>query len=98
MNFEKEFEWERFAVMEDTFDALAHVAGHAPIGTYDRRSTLKAFNQFRNLKQDYGNIKSFAEHLYNISRYFKVRENSELIGEASRKLSNFADAYEMFLI
>lgn len=98
MNFEKEFERERFKVMEDTFDALVHVAGHAPIGTYDGRSTLKAFKQFRKLKQDYGNIKSFAEHLYNISRYFKVRENGDLIGEASRKLSNFADAYEMFLI
>ncbi len=98
MNFEKEFEWAKFKVMEDTFDALVHVARHAPHGTYDGRSTLKAFNQFRNLKQDYGNIKSFAEHLYNISRYFKVRENSELIGETSKKLSNFADAYEMLLI
>ncbi|MBQ2654276.1 MAG: hypothetical protein IJF83_12015 [Methanobrevibacter sp.] len=98
MNFEKEFEWAKFKAMEDTFDALAHVAAHAPIGTYDGRATLKAFNKFRDIKQDYGNLKSFAEHLYNISRYFKVRENSELIGEASRKLSNFADAYEMFLI
>lgn len=98
MNFEKEFEWAKFKVMEDTFDALAHVAGHAPHGTYDGRSTLKAFNKFRTMKQDYGNIKSFAQHLCNISRYFKIPENSKIINEAGKNLNCFANNYEMFLI
>ena len=94
---EKEFERQKFTVMEETFDALAHVAGHSPVGTYDGKSTIKAFKTFRTMKHSYAQIKSFAEHLYNISRYFNVRENSELIRKTSRNLSHFADAYEMFL-
>ena len=97
MNMEKEFETQKFRVTEDTFDALVSVAGHAPVGTYDGRSSMKAFKKFQNLTVKYANLISFAEYLCSISRYFKVPEHSETIKEAGKKLNRFANNYEMFL-
>ena len=97
MNMEKQFEDAKFKVMEDTFDALVSVAGHSPVGTYDGRSTMKAFKTFQTMKINYAQLISFAQHLCNISRYFKIPEHSETIKTAGKKLNRFANNYEMFL-
>lgn len=98
MNFEQEFEYAKFQVMEDTFDNLVTVVGHTDeIGVYDTRASMKAFRRLQTLKINYGSLKDFADYLYNISRYFKIPENSELIKETSKKLNRFAESYSMFL-
>lgn len=98
LNIEKEFETQKFNIMENTFDALVAVAGHSPVGTYDGRSAMKAFKKFQNIKVTYANLISFAEYMYSISRYFKIAENQKLFKNISRKLKQFANNYEMFLL
>jgi hypothetical protein len=97
MDIQKEFENAKFDVMENTFDALVKVAGYSEYKTYDHRAGMRAFKRFQNLKHSYGCIKEFAEYLYNISRYFKVKEYSDLLRDASKKLNRFAESYSMLL-
>lgn len=97
MNFEKEFEYAKFKVMENTFDVLANIAAHGSSKTYDYRASMKSFKKFQNLKQTYGCIKEFANHLYNISKYFTVRENADRVKQIARQLNSFAESYSMLL-
>ena len=98
MDIMAEFEYARFKVMEDTFDALVAVVGHTEeIGIYDTRAGMKAFRRLQKLKINYGSIKDFADYLRNMTRYFKNAENAELIRNISKRLNNFAESYRMLL-
>ena len=97
MDIMNEFEWAKFNIMEDTFDALVKVVNGAEYKTYDYRASMKAFKRLQNLKNNYGAIKDFADYLFNISRYFTIRENAEILKTISRRLNRFAENYMMLL-
>ena len=99
MNDFEIFQTEKSKVMNEVYTALIKVIGFTKkFGTYDVRACKKASQKLRNLKFSYGNLLDFADYLCNISKYFTIEENKELISHAGRKLYGFTRTYEMLLL
>ena len=89
---------EESKVMNLVYTALMKVLGETQkFGTYDVRACRKASKKLMELKLTYGALLSFADYLCNISKYFTIKENNELVGNAGKKLYAFAMNYEMLL-
>lgn len=99
MNDFEIFQTEKRKVMNEIYTALIKVIGFTQkFGTYDVKACKKASKKLTNLKFIYGNLLEFADYLCNISTYFTIKENKELISRAGKRLYSFTRAYEMLLL
>lgn len=93
------FQTEKSKVMNEVYTALIKVIGFTKkFGTYDVKACKKASHKLQNIKFTYGSLLDFADYLCNISKYFTIKENKELIGNAGKKLYCFTRNYEMLLL
>lgn len=93
------FQTEKSKVMNEVYTALIKVIGFTKkFGTYDVKACKKASHKLQNIKFTYGSLLDLADYLCNISKYFTIKENKELIGNAGKKLYGFTRKYEMLLL
>ena len=98
MNDYKMFQTQKSKVMSQVYSALIKVIGFTKkFGTYDVKACKKASHKLQNIKYTYGSLLDLADYLCNITKYFVVEENKELIGNAGKNLFKFTTTYEMLL-